>query len=1031
MQWASLRTARSICSKAGFLSLASPSCSVALVRRPFPRITSPHFFLPHRSIFNSHIKPFPQPDTKLKDSDGRHPNEAEYFGHLLDIHERFQSSDEVFTPSDPNELLLHNTPPPAHPNATTTHQNSLPRQFKLRPPSSQLIKASLPPNRCAISSAEAVRIACRDNAIRDAEYIVQSLIYSNIPDAPATVGLDIPVLGRFEYIPILFERPVSPRLAAHSLIHHYLRCGNVLKAKISADRFMRDGVRIHGATLGVLATALIQSPPTSLDVLRESGKTMLHQMDVIGDGDLIVSPEMVRSEGARFALVLLLKARENGQRDGDRLLERFASVFLLNGEILLGAILFAMIVKDFESRWQRAQALKAKIGEEEALSGTVSPESRNSISQAVSRVSCIPPMRIMKSIVQQCSDEISGEPDSEADDSQRGRAYQALAYLASLIDSRSLPYSDISTLLRALYSCPRDGVSVWVIQDGQLSPVDAYKYFHDVLHRLAKHPPTKAKGPPAKHAGTGDNPGPPAMPQLTRETYNTLVHYALRHRMSLSLARDLLQHMESVRSPGLKPDVATYNIFIRSGTLLRRNHFTSFALEELRLGKTNNRHGVMVLPQPPPKRLTRRSDPPLIPLSEFLGLKPPTRPLIADGFTLASYISHLTSTGRPDVVIDVLWYILPEMSIIDHPAWDNVTPQQRAAMAQISRQKRLDRAVSLGPYFFTTVLNALCKGGKTGLAERVWLLARQAEKASWLEAGVNGQGRVVEGWRLPVHAYTIMLQVYAKAAIKGIGSHPGKKTTNWNPTSVEKIRHGWAQYVAYRTRVTDERLSRRLRALRLGVMHYRSMWRAGREIYRTLANFDSECAPDISAVQPDARFFNAALDMFGRQTAMVWRSPRSKPSHWQHLNKRTILRYSRSGTVPRNWNPFLKRVIHEMLNAGVAVPIGFRRLFVDTWLYASLDRPGRPLRQCQPYKFPEYKKPPFRPHALPTVKSRGLPISHEDWAQKLGRDGKKWWKRRRRLAIPHEDCAQKLGRNGKKWWKQMGPARKKKKVIPR
>ena len=62
--------------------------------------------------------------------------------------------------------------------------------------------------------------------------------YANIPDAPATVGLDIPVLGRFECIPILFERPVSLRLAAHSLIHHYLRCGNVLKA-------------IHPLTLGI------------------------------------------------------------------------------------------------------------------------------------------------------------------------------------------------------------------------------------------------------------------------------------------------------------------------------------------------------------------------------------------------------------------------------------------------------------------------------------------------------------------------------------------------------------------------------------------------------------------------------------------------------------------------------------------------------------------------------------------------------------------------------------------------------------
>lgn len=93
-------------------------------------------------------------------------------------------------------------------------------------------------------------------------------------------------------------------------------------------------------------------------------------------------------------------------------------------------------------------------------------------------------------------------------------------------------------------------------------------YFHDVLHRLAKHPPAKARDAPIERGGTGDYPGPPLMPQFSPETYNTLVHYALRYCMSLDLALDLIQHMELV-SPGLK---ARYHNFLRSGTLLRRNY---------------------------------------------------------------------------------------------------------------------------------------------------------------------------------------------------------------------------------------------------------------------------------------------------------------------------------------------------------------------------------------------------------------------------------------------------------------------------
>ena len=81
-------------------------------------------------------------------------------------------------------------------------------------------------------------------------------------------------------------------------------------------------------------------------------------------------------------------------------------------------------------------------------------------------------------------------------------------------------------------------------------------YFHDVLRRLAKHLPAKARDAPIERGGTGDYPGPPLMPQFSPETYNTLVHYALRYCMSLDLALDLIQHIELV-SPGLKPGITT------------------------------------------------------------------------------------------------------------------------------------------------------------------------------------------------------------------------------------------------------------------------------------------------------------------------------------------------------------------------------------------------------------------------------------------------------------------------------------------
>ena len=97
-------------------------------------------------------------------------------------------------------------------------------------------------------------------------------------------------------------------------------------------------------------------------------------------------------------------------------------------------------------------------------------------------------------------------------------------------------------------------------------------YFHDVLHRLVKHLPAKARGAPIERGGTGDYPGPPLMPQFSPETYNTLVHYC----MSLDLAT-----AHGTRVAWAK---ARYHNFLRSGTLLRRNYLYP-SLWRPRMGK--------------------------------------------------------------------------------------------------------------------------------------------------------------------------------------------------------------------------------------------------------------------------------------------------------------------------------------------------------------------------------------------------------------------------------------------------------------
>lgn len=862
------------------------------------------------------------------------------------------------------------------PKPSSSEPGPTPENLSL--PSSYL-HSPLPPQHLAILAAKAVRLACSTGAFRDAHFIINSLHASNHANVPQPEPIKLPFIPTFEFTPITFDKPISPKLSAHVMLHHIIRNDSPLKAYETAQNLMKKGIPLRQATLLKVTDALLQAPPTVFSVLKEKGASMFHSTEFLPDS-LPINPGAVEHDGLRFALMLLLKARENRRQCSDRAFEALVNFCLLQGEIIMGSLLFVLLVKDFETKAQKAQEIKAIITEQETCQGVASPRLIDRWKELIR--SRIPSKRLLKAITQQCEEELSD--DSE----DREEALQSLANLAGLVDSRSMPFSDISHLLRVLYSCPKLPDTVIIVKGNSERTVNAYQYFHRVIFGLLQNLPTrKAKDSPARHQGKPVH----AMPPLSRETYNTLVHYALRHRLSVSLARDVLHHMEHVRRPNLKPDTTTYNIIVRSGTLLRRNDLVSFAVAELRKLKENTDHGIAV-PSGAPHRHPRPGSSSQS-LSELLTVSPASSNVPADMYTLTSYITHLTSTGNPHVVASILFHVLPELTIVDHPAWGDDPPSahERAVMARRARQERLYRAVSLGPHFFTSVLNALCKAGKTGLAERVWLLAKQAEKISWLK-GRNEGLEVVEGWCLPIHAYTIMIQVYTAEARKGFRMRTRLPVASsetgghkWQPRTNGKARvKGWAYYVLAKDKIASRHRSRRTLGLRMGAVLYRSMFRAARDIYDTLTRIVPNAQPRVYNLRPDARFFNAALEMFGRQAGMMRRAAKTRPAYWRQKERKAMMRYSRRGVVPRDCNPFLQRVVHGMLDAGFEVPAAYRRLFLGTWMYASMNRPSAPVVNRQPFAFPRPKKR-FLPLALPTHKERGLPIQRSEWKHRRRR----------------------------------------------
>ncbi|KAG1843485.1 hypothetical protein DFJ58DRAFT_38191 [Suillus subalutaceus] len=830
----------------------------------------------------------------------------------------------------------------------------------------------------SLAAARAVRMSCANGAITDASFIVNSLRRSNLPPQPSTDkggGLLIPKL---DYEPIDFGQPVSPALSAHCLLHHFVRQRMSLRARQLAEQLMQDGTHIRASTLH----AVIQCQTERAN----DGKFLQARRPSQRDPSCI-KPKQVEDQGTRLALKLLLHARQHRQRCYENTYQFIINICLVQGEIIVASLLFVLLIKDWEMKRAATQ-----VREQEATWTQALPPRHGFGSLHGSP----PSKRILKMILSKAQKEIMLDPAEESNRSRREAALQALCNIASLLDARSLPYTDVSSVIRTLYSVPKDPDKVWVTEFGKRARVQPYEYTHRVILRLASDLSSSSKGAGPEQFDI--------MPPLNLESYNALLHYALRHRQSISLAKRLLYHMEHKRNPPLRPDITTYNVIIRSGSLLRRNDLTESALERLRGLTENNRHAIMV--QPPPSLVVAPNRPDVnraeskwaVTLKhQKAGLPALEKPLKADAFTLTSYIQHITATGNPDVVADIIFHVLPELSIIDHPSWGSVTDEQLALVRMQTRQMRLMRAVSLGPWFFIAVLNALSKAGKTGLAERVWLLAKQAERAS-LTGAIGIDGNPMKPWCLPIQAYTIMLQCYGAEARRGLElrctSRP--RTNDWAPKIGGNIVRGWASYVLAQNAAARKHRSRRTLALLMGATLYRIMCHAGMAVWNCWSELQNVDKATLNPPRPDARFFNAALDMFGRQPRTFQRSSRTNPAHWRRKVTLGNVQFSRLGVRPRNWNPFLGRIVKEMHALGFKVPSGFRRFFVGQWPYGFEEHRHRPELNEQPFAFPKLRRSPFRPHALRTLKTRGLPVRRTIW-RALGR--RYWWKHRWRRKL--------------------------------
>ncbi|KAK7690809.1 hypothetical protein QCA50_005909 [Cerrena zonata] len=857
-------------------------------------------------------------------------------------------SSSLASPAEPTVESLASEPPQPSPQSTGTLMTSA---------------------RMSRVSAHTVRLSVRSGAVMDAVFILNSL-YRSIEEKPGQLA-PLEDIGPMQegFTEIAYGKAVSPRLSNHAFLHAMIRAGHAGRAARLAELMMARGTRMQSRTLEALIQALCANPQ---DKFRARA---LHLASIAREGPrppmLEMNAELVQDPSIRAAVRILQSARDYSQRRTEHMYATIVKFCILQGEILFGCLLFVMLIKD----WQARQAFVAE--ESAVLANPEEPPSAEKLTRLYKlrrfdNNTMQPKMSTMGTVLESIEGAFEKPPQDREESDMFQQALQALAMLASMVEQGFTPFSKLSPLIRVLMSCPNVDQKVWISQDGIPTEVKAYDYFHEVLIRIILSL-KESDQPPLK------------LPPLDRTTYNSLLHYALRHRLSPALANVVLEHMTVKRRKPLKPDAVTHNILMRSATLLRNSDIASAVIDRFKQEGRNQaifRDVETRLPTneeavPYRMRIITRAFPSSVETSSLeermdsykdlakLIRSFDTKPT-ATVHTVTTYITHLTSIGKPHLVADVLFDILPELRIVDHPSSSAEAKERKKR----TREACLRRVARFGPQFFGAILNALAKAGRTSLAERVWLLAVQAQRASWVPDFVPG----TRPWCLSIHAYTSMLQCYAKEARKPMPQiQPGPEDApDWTPKDNRYVR-GWARIVLMRRQVTN--LPRRIAGREMGALVFQSLSSGGEDVFASarhlLAHGKEVGIPSEALPVPDARFFNAALALFGRDPALT---QHKRPTTLRRRLRFSLSIYSRFGAMHPVQNPILQEVVEALVEHGYSIPPAYRHMFVGRLPVSSLQDVESPDFDRTPLAYRPVSQLPYRANRIPVAKTKGLPI---------------------------------------------------------
>nr|GAT46158.1 predicted protein [Mycena chlorophos] len=845
------------------------------------------------------------------------------------------------------------------------------------------------PAKASFAAAQAIRMCVGNGGLSDGFFVLNSIRFAAYRHQNSTRPFKIPGLtesrGEFEAAALRFGPDVPTRLSAHTLLHSLVRHNLAQPAFELSKLMMQEGTKIRSRTLEAIMKTILASDATP-EKLPKGIPFARRVIPVKTAADaLLLHPSRMADARTRFALELLFLARRYRQRRTDNMFKAFMAASLLHGELVIFSLLFGWTCRDWQAGYSLASNLAVLHPDDDSSQVAVARLRLDHLRREAifpSKESLDMALEIINAILAR---------DRHTPSHDREVALQALANIAGLLERRQIPFPKLSALIRTLYKCPRIDDEVWIVGLGGCPErIKAYDYFHRVLsHLLDTFPTKRIRYQPTSVPLTAlaQNRRYPMLPPLDVSSCNALVHYALRHRLAPESADKILRFMDKQGKKSSSPDLVTANILLRSGALLRRNDivvdtlksmgptltFTPDVLvttptrtyqDKLEIsttaglsGSPHSRFGFVRDAQEIGARLGR---------VQHGDVFVPELPSEADLYTLSSYIAYLSAIGKPREVTEILFTVLPELDSTLFPTNSERKEDRRFGRAALLAC--LCRAITLGPVFFGTVLDALSKSGQFALADRIWQLAKKAEWCSWNRNHVPH----CKPWILGPQAYTTMIRCYGKLARRRepweLTLHPSKRV------NLRTSRQSAFAYFIYEC----QKLPSSLPDIPVLMLLRRVMAHAAfdvfqqfmtiRETYKQLPKrlrwLDERELP-----APDAPFFNAALDVFRPRAATNGARP------WlQALSEARQAWFDLHAPPPNeDWNEPLEAVARAMLDAGFKLPLSLQSISVGR-LHASDHVTPRMSAKTAPFAFAP-RKDILQPLHLATPRHKALPTS--------------------------------------------------------